>query len=213
MNDYPILFSGEMVRAILEGRKTQTRRVMKPQPSADFSPITVEWYAPTVEGRDGEEQPGTEIFGVYGDEEGYRCPYGAPGDRLWVRETWLLDGNVYLYKANFGKGVLSDSWQGHWKPSIHMPRVASRITLEIVKVRVERVKDITRSDAILEGVSNVWSWDAGRNAEHPEHFSRALLNPYVANYSVLWDKINAARGLGWDVNPWVWVIEFKQVTP
>ncbi len=211
MSDHPILFSGPMVRAILSGQKTQTRRVMKPQPSSDFAPIAVEWYAPTVLDRSGEEQPGAEVFGVYGEEEGYRCPYGAPGERLWVRETWLRDKEIYLYKADFGKGVLSDSWRGKWKPSIHMPRPASRITLDIVSVRVERVQSITREDAKAEGVSNVWSWNEERNAKHPEHFRRALLNPYIANYSVLWDEINAGRGYGWDVNPWVWGVEFKRV--
>jgi hypothetical protein len=92
-----------------------------------------------------------------------------------------------------------------------MPRKYSRINLEILAVRVDRVQNISRDDAKAEGVSNIWSWDEKRNAKHPEHFCRALLNPYIANYSVLWDEINAKRGFGWDVNPWVWVVEFKVV--
>jgi hypothetical protein len=96
-----------------------------------------------------------------------------------------------------------------WRPSIFMPRWASRIMLEIVSLRVERVQDISRDDAKAEGVSNIWDWPG---LKKPEYFSRGVLNPYIANYSVLWDSINAKRGLGWDVNPHVWVIEFKKVT-
>jgi hypothetical protein len=216
MKDYPILFSGEMVRAILEGRKTQTRRVMKPQPSLDFSPIAVEWYAPTVVGSGGEEQPGAEIFGVYGDEEGYRCPYGASGDRLYVRETWatkpdydnvpLKDAGFYdadpiFYRAtdvDYGFGVV-----GKWRPSIHMPRWASRITLEIIRVRVERVQDMNLGDCFAEGLT----------VEQVLNLSRGQKPSDIINaYATLWNSINDDRGFGWKVNPWVWVFEFKRVT-
>ena len=223
MKEYPILFSAPMVKAILDGNKTQTRRVMKPQPSADFSPIAVEWYAPTVVDRNGDEQPGAEIFGVYGDEEGYRCPYGAPGDVLWVREAWDFrhwsePGNPFRVMVSYGADGFQKlcqsphDWnpmlynQPRWRPSIHMPRWACRIELEIVNVRVERVQEITRDNAKAEGVGGVW-----RNPLEKEyHYQRVLLNPYVANYSVLWDEINAERGFGWNVNPFVWVIEFQR---
>jgi len=223
MKEYPILFSAPMVKAILEDRKTQTRRVMKPQPSADFSPIAVEWYAPTVVDRNGDEQPGADVFGVYGDEEGYRCPYGAPGDVLWVREAWDFrhwgePGNPFRVIVSYGADGFQKlcqsphDWnpmiynQPRWRPSIHMPRWACRIELEIVSVRAERVQEITRNDAKAEGVSNLWK----NPPEKEEHYKRVLLNPYVANYSVLWDEINAGRGFGWNVNPFVWVIEFQR---
>ena len=140
MKEHPILFSTPMVRAILEGRKTQTRRVMSYQPDEEYTTVYgPEMYTQTLIDRNGEEQPGPEVFGVYGYDWSLKCPYGQPGDRLWVRETWLQDGDIYLYKADFGKGILSDSWDGHWKPSIHMPRKASRLMLEIVNVRAERL--------------------------------------------------------------------------
>lgn len=199
MADKPILFSREMVRAILGGSKTQTRRVVKAirdlALQGDKKPIHT-WRGRAVESL---------------------CPYGQPGDRLWVRETFACAPTGFIYKASFpddgfGSQVV-DMATGEmmplvWKPSIHMPRAACRITLDVVSVRVERLQAITRDDAKAEGVSHVWNWDASRN---PDHFRRTVLNPYIANYSVLWDEINADRGLGWDVNPWVWVIEFKRV--
>lgn len=208
MNSKPILFSGEMVKAILEGRKTQTRRVMKPQPECIGAL---------------ESTPGGELVYLYphGDgEKTYFCkfPYAH---QLWVRETWKDNENAVYAEQVYSRGrrhaaprfiykadQIAET-HGDWKPSIFMPRQASRITLEVVNVRVERVQEITKEDAKAEGASNVWRWDAKRNAEHPEYFSRSVLNPYVANYSVLWDEINAKRGFGWDVNPWVWVVEFK----
>lgn len=212
MAEKPILFSGEMVRALLEGRKTQTRRVMNPQPSSEFSPIAVEWYEPVVVDRNGEEIPGSAIYGVYDVEEGYRCPYGAPGDRLWVRETWraeeLEDGtdgiryaadNAFLpiennqQAANRWVDVYNQNKPMAWKPSIFLPRWASRINLEIMNVRVERIKQITDADAGAEGCNG---------------YSDAEV--YV-KFQDLWDKINGPRGFGWDVNPWVWVVEFKVV--
>jgi hypothetical protein len=213
MKEKPILFSGEMVRAILEGRKSQTRRVVKVRGVSDDVAMWLHYMARAVD---------------------MECPYGKPGDRLWVRETWRteelesgLDGVRYAADDFFlpieNTMAASEAWgDAHfnkhgksygmaWRPSIYMPRWASRIMLEVVKVRVERVQEITRDDAKAEGVSKIWAWNAERNAKHPEHFRRGVFNPYVANYSVLWDEINAKRGFGWDVNPWVWVVEFKQV--
>lgn len=222
MKTKPILFSGAMVRAILEGKKTQTRRIMKVQPDC-LGAL--------------ENSPGGELVyhWPHSNTQIYycKCPYGQPGDGLWVRETWRteelsdgLDGIRYKADGFFipikNTEEASDAWgaanmnkqlweKDLWKPSIFMPRWASRIKLEIIGVRVARVQEIDRADAKAEGVSNLWSWDEKRNAKHPEHFRRAVLNPYVANYSVLWDEINAERGFGWDVNPWVWVVEFKRV--
>ncbi len=178
MREHPILFSSEMVLAILAGRKTQTRRVMKPQPTGKpFQFIT---------------------FNV------------VTGDRLWVREKLhRIDGQTF-YSADGHPLAMAQPWA--WKrrelPSIHMPRWASRITLEIINVRVERVQDIGENDAEREGVE-MW-------CEMFKDYSRKDDNPGWArdprySFQTLWDSINAERGFGWDVNPWVWVIEFKKV--
>lgn len=185
MNEKPILFSSEMVRAILEGRKTQTRRVIKPQPTE-----------PSVIKQSGA---GIVVF----DHSKMTCPYGMQGDHLWVRETFMYDGaDVRPASGKFDNRVIyraSNPEYGEafkWKPSIHMPRWASRITLEIVKVRVERVQDITGEDARTEGcieiVSNGW-------VQKP-----------TALFAQLWDSINSKRGFPWAWNPWIWVIEFKR---
>lgn len=231
----PIIFSSEMVKAILTGRKTQTRRVIPDQEhilrmddSQNYGPLTVK----------NSETPG--IFrwncreGTGGGAGIHKCNYGFTGDKLWVRETfqlwqpwgsvgdeWVGD-EVMEFDGRIPKAApdVYSPWRlaykaddpdlcKWWRPSIFMPRWASRIMLEIVSVRVERVREITREDAMAEGVSNCWEWNEARNKKHPEHFGRGLLNPYVANISVLWDEINGKRGYGWDVNPWVWVIEFK----
>lgn len=177
MNEHPILFSGPMVRAILKGRKTQTRRVIQPKPD-HFHTF----------------QPGIWLPQI-GDKE-IKCSYGEPGDRLWVREAWLQDGGIYLYRADFGLGVLADSWNGYWKPSIHMPRTVCRLTLEIVRIRAERLQSIREDDAMAEGVDFI------PNAP-------AALDHRTA-FAGLWNSINEKRGFGWDTNPWVWVIEFKR---
>lgn len=206
MKERPILFSGPMVKAILAGRKTQTRRVVKPQPSADWHP-KVGRYHPTVVGRHGEEQPGPEVFGASDENEGRVCPYGEPGDRLWVRESFadLIGTGIehrdeiqklrrYAYMADTQKGSYGDECRKDygvkWVPSIHMPRAACRLVLEVTKVRVERVATISREDEIAEGVA------AG------------------TFYDSLWDSLNAKRGYGFhDVNPWVWVVEFRRSEP
>lgn len=208
----PIIFSGSMVRAILDGRKTQTRRVIKN----------------IVEGSGGwpsfskGRHHGNMVKPKY-------CPYGLPGDRLWVRETYAIhqtvdhirrpDGRAFsevsdgcaAYRAD-GHDTVEDlrshikvmgdmsleaiEIQGdRWRPSIHMPRWASRITLEVTDVRVERVQEIETSpeDMLAEGVTAV--------TEAAVHLA--------FEFRKLWDSINAKRGFGWDVNPWVWVVSFK----
>lgn len=184
MNERPILFSGPMVRAILEGRKTQTRRVMNPQP---VDQDENGWYVqvPVTDAR----APGM----VFYERKYFHCPYGQPGDQLWVRETFDDVHGSVLYRANPEDAEDFPPCGGkrcHWKPSIFMPRWASRITLEIVGVRVERVQEITPDDARAEGVEHLY---APRNA-----------------FANLWDSINAKRGYGWDSNPWVWVVEFRR---
>lgn len=225
MRERPILFSAPMVRAILSGTKTQTRRVVKGAPI----------------------NRGSYLLGVYQgtwgihadvDKEGGlwrgQCPYGQPGDRLWVREAHLLDPPIdgtwpsvgdsfasvsdiperyrdprhVLYRAD---GKLTGEWR--WRPSIHMPRWASRITLEVTDVRVERLQDITEADAIVEGIE--------RDENHPELWKRGPLRndliptpwtgfPRLA-FQSLWEGINGTDS--WDANPWIWVVEFKRVQP
>ncbi len=221
MKEHPILFSAEMVKAILEDRKTQTRRVIKPQPIHDPDGS---WRM--------EMHPrfGFNSEKTMRDMLPFHCPYGEPGDRLWVKETFGVHdkiiscpndlpnirnrGGIYHPVVHFaGKELYAWGMYGppHRRSGRFMPKSATRIWLDIINVRVERVQEILKDDAKAEGISNLWEWNKTRYAEHPEHFVRGVLNPYVANYSVLWDEINAKRGFGWDVNPWVWVIEFKKV--
>ncbi len=199
MSEHPILMSGEMVRAILDGRKTQTRRVILPQP-LDTWMKGPDWSKYYVDGQKNLwiEHPTkhTEI----------KCPYGVPGDTLWVRETWwgANNGKPYrnaiaplptvVHRANDTSGTAN---RVKWRPSIHMPRWASRLTLDVVKLRVERVQEISEEDAIAEGVS-------GNGVEHGPAKQTARYR-----YHVLWDRINAKRGYVWASNPWVWVIEFQ----
>jgi len=190
----PILFSSEMVRAILDGRKTQTRRVIKPQPNKA-------WSTPPIEVIDGRYVS----HGCYSD---FKCPYGQPGDRLWVRETWMpfTEAGVLLHEAIYKATDKPESDEGaplRWRPSIFMPRWASRITLEIIDVRVERVQEISLNDCESEGSEYCL------NGKYD--FSIVNEPPYLANYHRLWDSINAKRGYGWDVNPFCWVVEFTRV--
>lgn len=214
MKERPIIFSGEMVRAILEGRKTQTRRVIRDARGAfwdhaGYRPVlhaSGSWVFQDI------ERPEREVFGPR-----FRCPYGVPGDRLWVRETWQ---GLVAQPHSFGPGEDDWDWDSEeaefipdeeplagftvcyretdpdackwWRPSIYMPRWASRITLEITGVRVERVQEIRHEDAKAEGV-----------------FPK--IDNFRAPFSVLWDRINEKRGFGWEANPWVWVIEFRRV--
>jgi hypothetical protein len=193
MKERPILFSSEMVRAILDGRKTQTRLVVKPQPETSF-PFAkcIKW---------GEMESDRGIWGVPGwGTSVRRCPYGQPGDCLWVRETWCptMDGaEVAYYKATIDQQIVKGP---KWKPSIHMPRWASRIALEVTGVRVERVQDISEGDAIAEGIEPHFAAIA--------EMSHDAISP-ESEFALLWDSINAKRGYSWDSNPWVWVVEFK----
>ena len=286
MKERPILFSGEMVRATLDGRKTKTRRVIKCKPS-----IENHW----VEKLDGEEiemhdakQDSYGLFEKYsvGDYGGapyeveisdiFQCPYGQPGDRLWVRENFkiknFLDADISNtengYECNAeaeatvlytdgterrvvglvdNEGVKYDideiaqaenfSKKKCWNPSIHMPRWASRIILEIVSVRVERLQDITEEDAKAEGVSQLFdektkmsrpecnfdSWTnylwhgnwgqcgMGNKKSDAWQYQYSGYEKARDSFSSLWESINGPGS--WEANPWVWVIEFKRVKP
>lgn len=212
MKERPILFSGPMVQAILAGQKTQTRRVVKPQPlhkwgSGVSSLHHQDYFSAHV------ELPGQREY-VW-----IRCPYGKSGDRLWVRESWAQDREFYddgilrasvCYAATPRVGIrvpgcirdvdqmtyLHEStplehhgwgWPIKWRPSIHVPRWASRITLEIVGIRIQQLSDISHADGRAEGFDS------------------------LDGFAVLWDRINEPRGYGWHANLWVWVVEFKRL--
>lgn len=185
----PILMNASMVRAILSGEKTQTRRVIKPQPTESG----LEW----VTACDGDfyawQDPGLNLD-EHSEEGGpcqRLCPYGQPGDTLWVRETWQMFCGANFYRAD------SPDMIG-WVPSIHMPRWASRITLEIINVRAERLQEITEYDAIAEG------------CRHHESHIMSMATGYIATFREPWDSIYGKK-YPWGLNPWVWVIKFKRV--
>jgi hypothetical protein len=229
IKEHPILFTGDMVCAILNGSKTQTRRVIKGNAKQDWltSGILnqVKRFAPSVNGwwtmaagestriiHCGHEMDGGHIGSVH-------CPYGVTGDHLWVRETWAAiwpaEDEVPLEECNIEYRADTDApypgrWpteeaRGNpdapkWRPSILMPRWASRITLEVTEVRVQRLQEITPEDIEAEGVPR----------------DRIPEEMYLTEYRVhdfihLWNSSYAKRGYGWDANPWVWVISFRRI--
>jgi hypothetical protein len=218
----PILFSAPMARALLAGTKTQTRRVVKGA-GDDWSPMAPVWFAPTVVDRHGDEQPGADVYGAGNDDgtDWIRCPYGAPGDRLWVREAFqrFTDDGEVLYKADpksfdaMNEFKRDECQEARWRPSIHMPRDLSRITLEITGVRVERLQNISEADALAEGIVSrrIGTGDARtgcRDAFGLACDDHAWASSAVHAYQALWEQINGAGS--WDANPWVWVVEFKR---
>lgn len=216
MKERPIIFNGEMVSAILDGRKTQTRRMVKPQRSGPawtvkptqeprYARHSHDWWLPT----------GTAPYSALPS-----CPYGATGDRLWVRETFRLfdkyqecgcsdfpcncpSHNSPIYRAS------NNDCEDKWTPSIHMPRSACRLVLEITGVRVERLGDISNEDAKAEGVTPA--------CELLPNIPDAYLTPKgdfataKVAFQRLWESIYGAES--WQANPWVWVIEFRRVKP
>ena len=212
MAEKPILFSGEMVRAILNGRKTQTRRVVVPQPVIKNG--WAEWGWEIV----GGQKSGRPRRCFWHDDTWRReqntapideyCPYGQPGDLLWVRETWSdnIRGcpNGLTYRADH----LNPKGDGpaivKWRPSIFMPRWASRITLRVCDVRVERLQGINEADAQQEG----WYF---QNHDLSKRYDPVTMDTARQWFGGLWDSINAKRGYGWDTNPWVWVVSFELV--
>ena len=201
MKERPIIMTSESVRAILDGRKTMTRRVITgflyPEyPDHEYcfhETVDSRWEIGMISRSTGEGH-----FMQYS-----RCPYGVPGSSLWVKESWAnnIPGcpNGLSYKADhidpLGDGPAHPM---KWKSPIFMPRWASRITLEVVNVRVERITDISDSDCYAEGIIS------------PQN--DILGEPYYS-FKDLWDTINAKRGYPWASNPWVWVIEFRRVSP
>lgn len=211
MAEKPILFSRPMVRAILDGRKTQTRRVVTPQPtSAEVAPHCENgWWMWRKWMKDQAGAPSIRL----GDR---LCPYGVPGDRLWVREThapradcwgsWaksverkrnLMGDRELCYRATTDHR----DWVEKWRPAIHMPRWACRIVLEVTDVRVQRLQEIDRTDAAAEGMCHA--------AERGEPFIQNHRFP-EENFAFLWDVING-RG-AWAANPWVWAVTFRRVS-
>lgn len=213
----PILFSGPMVRALLDGRKTQTRRAVKPMRSQEFLTPELLAAAPSakmVDGWAGLEHPkGGPLTAI-------RCPYGVPGERLWVRETWGL--NHYEYERGPIPKVrpadLEDQYLAYaateidseirnelrWRPSIHMPRWACRLVLEITDVRVERLHEITEADAISEGADQ---YASSTKLRRDRPYDASLNGIYREGFSELWEAINGAGS--WDANPWVWAVSFR----
>lgn len=191
VRERPILFSAAMVRAILDGRKTQTRRVVKPQPTHRL----VEPKLGLTIGMDPADD-GAVWYDADGISPGrpVRCPYGRPLDRLWVRESFIRHASIPQLVGYVADGCEATE---HWEkqsPSIHMPRRFCRIVLEIADVRVERVQEITEEDAKAEGAPWEDCWPT-----------------YRQSFEALWDSINGPRGYGWDANPWVWVVGFRKV--
>lgn len=211
MKERPILFSAPMVSAILEGRKTQTRRVLKEQP-----PLTNKEIMPLYTMEPEPKVTEVTMHEVMENEmpfpssvSRHKCPYGKIGDRLWVRETFMdlsgtgvehrdSEGKLqrFAYAADCPKGSHGDELRKEfglkWKPSIHMPRTACRIVLEITKIRVEQLQDISESDCLKEGVGS----PILRDCKKPK-------------FMQLWESINGTGS--WNKNPWVWVVEFKVI--
>lgn len=233
MIERPILMSAPMVRAILAGTKTQTRRAIRKQFSTEAEPAEVSATSPE----------GWQILGHSGlwwDDSGaciddaIRCPYGRPGDRLWVRETWQHsnfplgpydESCTVFYRADYlddphgpdGEKSTEGKYR-KWVPSIHMFRSASRILLEITAVRVELLQDISDSDIEAEGTAQ-WLRDGGVvlsplpgfDGQWPDANGKVTVKPNRVAFYSLFESIN---GVGsWDANPWVWVIEFRRVAP
>ena len=208
MKERPILCSGHEVRAILDGRKTQTRRIVKPQPSEHVTGGTYNWNGPLP----FMNMPIDCILDA--------CPYGQPGDRLWVKESgWIAKSKTAFIHTVGNENIAAPTSPGGTPyrrcPAVHMPRWVSRITLEITAIRVERLQDITEEDAIAEGIER----QAGGFVDYTVK-SRSYNQPTAkASYSTLWDSTNAKstaaaiRGDAhpWESNPWVWVIEFKRL--
>ena len=230
MKERPILFSAPMIRAILAGTKTQTRRVVKPTFATDAIPC--EMGATNEHGHQISGHSGMWWCDAEGNhEKAVRCPYGKPGDQLWVREAWQYydwtdDGEPCIrYAADNATAwptsteawgeKLQDVWAAlsmnenyaidmaardrRWRPSIHMPRWASRITLEVTAVKVERLQDISEADAKAEG-AEPYRLPVHPDREHLRH---------VDGYHALWESINGPGS--WDANPWVWCVSFKRL--
>jgi hypothetical protein len=237
IREKPILFSTPMAQAILDGRKVQTRRLVKPQPPEGWRPIAVERYNPAVEDSTGMMSDGLEIFGAYNEDWGVACKYGGPGDRLWVKEALRINKSFDSKSLGSLRGWVLPHYEADGEPAFpenlgryrharFVPRVFSRITLEITDVRVERLQQISIDDIGAEGVQ-VPRTDNGLIMRLTGKFlpSDYLPNGFFldkrpldkeqigmvvkAHFASLWDKIN---GVGsWDSDPWVWCLSFRRL--
>jgi hypothetical protein len=220
----PILFSGPMVRAILEGRKTQTRRIVKPQPPS---------FIDNLHGNELRKRAPYEIqdadgnncgWGFQDEENNYKFPYGTIGERLWVRETWqhtgpeLSDEPGYVYRADDPDWKSLQGWV--WKPSIFMPREACRIVLEIENIRVERLQEITNADCLAEGIQPLGPERVTERTSSgfeelpvPIHIQAGKFDNRYSTvrglFAGIWQQIHGVES--WIANPWVWVIQFRKI--
>jgi len=224
MKERPMLFNSEMVNAVLSGNKTQTRRVIKDQP------YTIEGNVSVIGGIDTSIdilRDKSKVSNFIMDN--CKCPYGKVGDQLYVRETfrcngWATDLATIFYKASKKKSYTEIHEQfpvegkkqlkvdGKWIPSIHMPRWASRIQLEITDIRVERLNDISAKDALAEGIERTaakYCIEPYRNYDHHCMGSGYNKSTPECSFMTLWESISGEGS--WDLNPWVWVVEFKVV--
>lgn len=228
-NEKPIIFSGESVRAILDGKKTQTRRVINPQPPQIFDKIPATFKC----------MIGDFALWENGFADWQNKVPRQPGDKLWVRETWARRGDKYYYRADSNCEEirsradcecpknqpvtavceLCEAVDGYvkWHSPLFMPREAARIFLRVTNVRVERVQDISDSDAKAEGCTGIACNHpnitySGGMAACTDCMNTGWLEPPSVEYAQLWDKLNAKRGYSWETNPFVWVIEFERIT-
>lgn len=207
MKEAPILMNGPMVRATLRGDKTQTRRLVCPQPQ-QLPTDTWLWL------KNADIHTMWERVPFKGTLDRY-CPYGMAGDRLWVREAFRNNGDNIVYMAGgemevvpieINTGMVAES--EHWRASIHMPKWACRLWLEVVSVRVERLHSMRGKDFWAEGCSLPGCPEQFLNDQR-EYMCYA--RPAQEWFQGLWDSLYAKRGFGWQANPWVWVVEFKRI--
>lgn len=205
-----MIFNGEMVRAILDDRKTQTRRIMNNQPAGDSADTPA--LIRNVVG-------GFQWYGHYGESSIFNCPFGAIGDRIWVRETWAEAGasapDLKLYRANYPAHVpthyenVPPVDEIRWTPSIHMPRWASRILLEITDVHVEQLNGISKTDAEAEGIDMEALFDSQDCYDCIADHNMTGRPTATGAFKYLWESIYGVDS--WQANPWVWVIKFKRI--
>ncbi len=207
----PIGFTSESVRAIQAGSKRQTRRVMRPQPV--LSPNGLWWHWPTLAGvahwTVGETRPAPDESAA--ERMFQACPYGVPGDRLWVKEVWLENAlGELVYRADL-EGVETSGRVpsgGNWKSQRFMPRRVARLLLEVTSVRVEPVMDIRPDECVLEGLDDPCGYYCDESVGHVDHYGTILA------FEKVWDAINGKRpGCRFRENPWVWVVSFRLLSP
>jgi hypothetical protein len=231
MKEHPIIFSGEMVRAIIDWRKTQTRRVVKHAPPDTDPPTDWVWGL-----YDGLWYPHDGEYPDEGHYDTYTCPYGQPGDELYIKEAWrTFSGMDERNATDMAESCKEAGWDSPWAPIQYeadghrdnwdvvphdepgryrharfMPKWLSRLTLRVTNVRVERVQEINEKECWAEGLVRVDKPLRNLARATPVRGAPQLTVPRQA-FAQLWDSINTKRGFGWDINPWVWVIEFERV--